>query len=126
VTVNGKRERETSTMRAFALPLIFLASFLALGACHRQSAEPPPDMTALRQTVQEQTEKLYLIHLKLDSAAREIAEAEQRARAADCSDAEYVAAEAYRYLIQADDELIALGQELQALFNLDVEKANRR
>jgi hypothetical protein len=106
--------------------LLFLASLALIGACQKPPADTEADRARLRQAVQEQTEKLYLIHLKLDSAAREITEAERRASEAECSGAEYVAAEAYRYVIEADDELIQLGQDLQALFNLDAEKANRR
>jgi hypothetical protein len=113
-------------MKQIATILLLTAVIVALAACRQQAPQPQVDMVKLRQSVQEQTEKLYLIHLKLDSAMKEITEAEQRARGADCSSAEYVAAEAYRYLAQADDDLIQLGQDLQALFGLDAAKANRR
>ena len=107
--------------------LVLLASLIiVLAACRPSPAQPQVDMVKLRQSVQEKTEKLYLIHLKLDSAMKEITEAEARASGADCSSAEYVAAEAYRYLVQADDDLIQLGQDLQALFGLDTAKANRQ
>jgi hypothetical protein len=113
-------------MKQIATILLLTAAIVALAACRQQAPQPKVDMVKLRQSVQEQTEKLYLIHLKLDSAMKEITEAEQRARGADCASAEYVAAEAYRYLAQADDDLIQLGQDLQALFGLDAAKANRQ
>ncbi len=56
-----------------------------------------------------QTERLYWIHLKLDSASTAVTEAEMKARNDDCSDAEYMAAEAYRNLEQADEALLELG-----------------
>jgi hypothetical protein len=81
-------------------------------------------MTALRQAVLKKTEDLYWIHLRLDSAATDITQAELKARNADCSDAEFLAADAYRNLEKADQALLQLGKDLQVLFNLDVEIAN--
>ena len=60
----------------------------------------------------------------LDSAAADITAAERKARSEDCSDAEYLAADAYRNLEKADQDLLQLGRDLQALFNLDVEITN--
>ena len=112
-------------MKKIPITLLLAVSIVAMAACRQQAPQPQVDMVKLRQSVQDQTEKLYLIHLKLDSAMKEITEAEERARSADCASAEYVAAEAYRYLVQADDDLIELGQDLQELFGLDAAKANR-
>jgi len=81
-------------------------------------------MAELRQAVLKKTQDLYLIHLKLDTAAADITEAELKAGNADCSDAEYLAAEAYRNLEKADQDLLQLGRDLQALFNLDIEIRN--
>ena len=78
-----------------------------------------------RQAMIRKTEQIYLIHLKLDSASKDITSAEVKARNADCSDAEYLAADAYRNLEKADQDLLELGRELQELFNLDVSQANR-
>ena len=112
-------------MRRFNRLMILLMSLTILSACQGKPAEPAPDMTALRQAVQKHTEQIYLIHLKLDSASADITKAELKARGADCSDAEYLAADAYRNLEQADEALLELGRDLQELFNLDVKQANR-
>jgi len=112
-------------MKQIPVILLLTAAIVALAGCRQPPPQPQVDLVKLRQSIQEQTEKLYLIHLKLDSAMREVTEAEQRAQGADCASAEYAAAEAYRYLAQADDDLIQLGQDLQALFGLDAAKANR-
>jgi hypothetical protein len=108
-------------MRQYVLFISLIFTLFLLAACSRETPAPQQDMGKLRQAVQQKTEQLYFIHLKLDSAAKSLAEAESRARQADCGDAEYHAADAYDYLVKADEDLIALGQELQALFNLDAE-----
>lgn len=108
----------------FSPAALLLAAFILTG-CEKQAPEPEVDMGALRQQLIRKTEELYLIHLKLDSAAADITAAELKARNDDCSDAEYLAADAYRNLEQADQALLELGRELQELFNLDVEVTNR-
>jgi hypothetical protein len=105
------------------LPILILL-ILGLAGCQEQAPEPGVDMTALRQALLKKTEELYQIHLKLDTAAANITAAEVKARSADCSDAEYLAADAYRILEQADQDLLQLGRDLQVLFNLDVEVTN--
>ena len=106
------------------LLLILLTSILALQGCQKVEPKPEVDMAQLRQAVLKKTEDIYRIHLKLDTAAADITEAELKAGNADCSDAEYLAADAYRSLEQADQELLQLGRDLQVLFNLDVEIVN--
>jgi len=106
--------------RSIILPVLFLG-LAVLSACKEQAAQPEVDMQALRQAVIKKTEQIYLIHLKLDSASTDITKAELKARNADCSDAEYLAADAYRNLEQADEALLELGRDLQELFNLDIE-----
>ena len=106
-------------MSAVMLSVIFLPG------CQKQTPQPAVDMNALRQEITRKTEELYLIHLKLDSAAADITAAELKARNANCSDAEYLAADAYRNLERADQDLLQLGRDLQEMFNLDVAKANR-
>lgn len=103
----------------------FVLALLILTGCRQPSPEPAVDISALRQAVSRKTEELYLIHLKLDSAAAAITEAELKARGSECSDAEFLAADAYQYLEQADQDLLQLGRDLQELFNLDVEMTNR-
>jgi hypothetical protein len=104
------------------LPLVLLPVFYG---CQNQAPPAEIDMADLRQAVLQQTEKLYAIHLKLDTAATDILKAESLAESGDCSSAQYVAADAYRNVERADEELLDLGRDLQALFNLDVESANR-
>ena len=99
---------------------LILGIVLISAACREPVPESRVDLDKLRQAVQEQTEQLYRIHLKLDSAAADITAAELKARSSDCSDAEYHAADAYRNLEKADQEVLELGRELQALFNLDM------
>ena len=111
-------------MRLAQLLLILIISVLVLSGCQEQAPEPGVDMTALRQAVLKKTEELYQIHLKLDSAAADITAAEVKARNADCSDAEYLAADAYRIVEQADQDLLQFGHELQVLFDLDTETTN--
>ncbi|MBT8046923.1 MAG: hypothetical protein HKN57_14975 [Xanthomonadales bacterium] len=110
--------------RTILLPVLLLSA-LILSGCEKPAPEPGVDISALRQAVIKKTEELYLIHLKLDSAAADITKAELKARNSDCADAEYLAADAYRNLEQADQDLLQLGHDLQELFNLDVEVTNR-
>jgi hypothetical protein len=109
-------------IHAIGVSLTFL---LALGAC--RPAEPPPavDLTRLRAEMQEHTETLLLIHFKLDNALQEISDAEARAEEGGCSSAGYHAADAYRELQAADDQLLDLGRDLQEFLNLDAADANR-
>ena len=44
----------------------------------------------------------------------------------NCSGSEYMASNAYRELKKADEAVLDLGQDLQELLNLDVERANRQ
>lgn len=102
-----------------------LAGVVALGACQRAEPPPPVDLTRLRAEMQEHTETLLLIHFKLDNALQEITAAEARAEEGGCSSAGYHAADAYRELQAADDQLLDLGRDLQELLNLDAAEANR-
>ena len=111
-------------MRRFRFLLILFALLAIPYGCQKQAPEPAIDMSSLRQAVLKKTEDLYRIHLLLDTAAADITEAELKAGNADCSDAEYLASDAYRNLEKADQALLQLGSELQILFNLDAEIAN--
>jgi hypothetical protein len=105
--------------RPLLLPILLLG-WVFISACQQKAPQPAVDMQALRLAVSKQTEQIYWIHLKLDSASTAITEAELKARNDDCRDAEYIAAEAYRNLEQADEALLELGRDLQELFNLDM------
>jgi len=111
-------------MRALilALMLIFLAG---LGGCRQSDPQPAVDMAALRFAMQEHTETLLLIHFKLDNALKEVSAAETQAEQGGCASAGYHAADAYRELQMADEQLLDLGRDLQALVNLDAASANR-
>ena len=82
-------------------------------------------MSELQRDIQQKTEELFRIHLKLDTAVSEISEAETAAREGNASGAEFHASEAYRNLVQADEALLDLGRDLQALANLDVQETQR-
>lgn len=102
---------------------ILLLGMSGLIGCQEKAKAPETDMLALRQAVMKKTEQIYYIHLKLDSASTEISKAEMKASGGDCSDTEYLTAEAYRNLEKADEALLELGRDLQELFNLDIEVA---
>jgi hypothetical protein len=89
--------------------------------CGCRSEQPPsqPDLAALQRAVLAKQELLLQIHLDLDSAASEISDAEQNAAAGNCSGAEFHAAQAYQKLQDADEAILDLGRDLQAMFNLD-------
>ncbi len=112
-------------MRKHSL-LMLIPSLWVLTACQPASAPPGPDMARLQQAMLQKQEQLLQIHLDLDSAALEIAEAEQMAQSGNCSGAEFHAAESYRMLRTADDDILELGTELQALFNLDSGRSGRK
>ena len=92
---------------------------LALGACKPAPETPGVDLAALRQDIQKKTERMYWIHLRLDTAATEISNAEIAAREGNNSAAEFHATEAYRSIEQADEALLELGQKMQEMVNLD-------
>jgi hypothetical protein len=74
--------------------------------------------------MQEHTETLLLIHFRLDTAATELARAEEQAQGGNYAAVDYHVTEARRYLDTADDAVLQLGQDLQAEFNLDAATAN--
>ena len=106
-------------MNRSAILVTATAALLALTACSPEPAGPGVDLDALRQDIQKKTERMYWIHLRLDTAATEISSAEQAAREGNSSAAEFHAAVAYRSLEQADEALLELGQKMQEMFNLD-------
>jgi phage shock protein A len=112
-------------MRRSTILVFMMICLPILAACREQAKAPETDIAAVRQAIIQKTERLYWIHLRLDSASKAITEAEEKARSADCADAEYLAAEAYRNVEKADEALLELGRELQELFDLDIESANR-
>ena len=99
---------------------LLLALLLAMTAA---ACSPPPepqvDLAALQRDIQQKTERMYWIHLRLDTASNEIASAEAAAREGNSSAAGFHAAEAYRSLEQADQALLELGQQMQAMAGLD-------
>jgi hypothetical protein len=105
-------------MKAPTLVLL-LVSLVCLGGCRQPDAQPAADMAALRAAMQEHTETLLLIHFKLDNAIKEISAAETQAAEGGCATAGYHAADAYRELQAADEQLLDLGRDLQELVNLD-------
>jgi hypothetical protein len=111
-------------MRTSSLALA-LAGLFCLGGC--REAEPPPgvDMAAMRAAMQEHTETLLLIHFKLDNALEQLSAAELKAEECGCASAGYHAADAYREIQAADEQLLDLGRDLQEFVNLDAASANR-
>lgn len=102
-----------------------LVAALTLAGCGKPDPQPAVDMAAMRAAMQEHTETLLLIHFKLDNALKEVSAAETRAEEGGCATAGYHAADAYRELQAADEQLLDLGRDLQELLNLDAASANR-
>ena len=92
---------------------------LLVSACGEQESEQPRDTAALQQKIQEKTQDLYRIHLKLDTAAAELEKAEAAIESGNVSAAGFHVAEAHRAVVRADNELLDLGQGLQQAVNLD-------
>jgi hypothetical protein len=101
---------------------MLLISLAAAGmtACGPTEPAAGPDPAALKRQMQQHTEELLRIHLRLDTAANEISEAEAAARNGNDSAAEFHAQEAYRNLETADEALLELGRRLQEMVNLDI------
>jgi hypothetical protein len=91
---------------------------LTMTACG-PTPEPTADLAALQRDIQQATERMYWIHLRLDTASNEISEAELAARQGNTSAAEFHAAEAYRSIEQADEALLELGRSMQEMAGLD-------
>ena len=91
------------------LPAVMLS--ILLTGCGQNTAPPGPDMAALQRDMQEKTEDILLIHLKLDTALTEIAKAEAAAQEGNSSAASFHASEAYRSLETADSDLLDLGRK---------------
>ena len=98
---------------------------ISLAGCQQADPQPAVDVAAMRAAMQEHTETLLLIHFKLDNALQAIAAAEAQAEEGGCATAGYHAADAYRELQVADEQLLDLGRDLQELVNLDAASANR-
>lgn len=106
--------------RRWMLAAVGLA-FLVAG-CDPQKPATGPNPAELKRQMQQKTERLLWIHLRLDTAANEIAEAESAARAGNTSAAEFHAQEAYRSLEAADEAVLELGRQLQQMVNLDIQE----
>lgn len=102
--------------------LTLLTALAVTTACERKTEAPPFDLVKLQSQAQALTEDLYRIHLKLDTAAREISEAETAIAEGNNSGAAFHTTEAYRAVTKADDELIELGRALQRAVSLDIKK----
>ena len=100
-----------------AITALLLAALVT--ACGPTPSAPGEDVAKLRQDIQKKTERLYWIHLRLDTAATEIAKAEDAARTGNTSAAEFHAAEAYRSIGQANEAVLELGTQLQEIAGLD-------
>jgi hypothetical protein len=105
-----------------------LLLLLLAGGCERAAAPADgagaKEPAAVRQAMQEHTETLLLIHFRLDSAATELARAEEQAEGGNHAAADYHVTEARQHLDAADDAVLQLGQDLQEEFNLDAAATN--
>ena len=92
---------------------------LAMAACKPEAADNTTDRIRLQNEIQKLTQDLYRIHLKLDTAATELAKAEAALSDGNASAADFHTSEAYREVRSADDALLDLGRDLQQAVNLD-------
>ncbi len=99
-----------------------MACLLAVGlaGCTPEQPAAGPDPAALKRAVQQKTERMLWIHLRLETAADEIARAQAAAGEGNTSAAEFHAREAYRNVAAADEAVLELGQQLQQMVNLDI------
>ena len=103
-------------------PTMVMATFTfaaMLLSCSPAEQEPRIDQAQLREAIQEKTERLYWIHLRLDTASTEISNAQTAAQEGNLSAVGFHAAEAYRALERADQAVLELGEQLQKIANLD-------
>ena len=105
-------------LRALLAAVLLLAG---LAACRQPEPAAGPDPAVLKRQMQQHTEELLRIHLRLDTAAGEIAQAEDAARDGNTSAAQFHAQEAYRNVEIADEALLELGRRLQEMVNLDID-----
>ena len=96
-----------------------LIATVALAACAPPAEESGTSAEVLRADIQKKTERMYWIHLRLDTAAEEISKAELAASEGNDSAAQFHAAEAYRSIEQADEALLELGTQMQEMAGLD-------
>jgi hypothetical protein len=96
-----------------------LAAFM-LTACGQQTSDSGPDPASLKRQVQEMTETLYWVHLRLDTVMEELEQAEASLDAGDPATAGYHVAEANRAVLKADEKVLELGGELQQMAGLDI------
>ena len=96
--------------------LAFAATLLS---CSPAEQETGIDQAQLQAAIQEKTERLYWIHLRLDTASTEISNAQAAAQEGNLSAAGFHASEAYRALELADQAVLELGEQLQKIANLD-------
>ena len=101
--------------------LLVVLSFSST-ACQEQAPESSLDLAALQNDIQKKTEKLYWVHLKLDTALTELEKAEAALEEGNASAAEYHSSEAHRVILLADEAVLDLGQELQQTLNLDIDR----
>ena len=92
---------------------------LFVSACGQQASEQPRDTAAMQQKIQDKTQDLYRIHLRLDTAAAELEKAEAAIESGNVSAVGFHVTEAHRAVVNADNELLDLGQGLQQAVNLD-------
>jgi hypothetical protein len=106
-------------MNNYLKPFAIGSLIVCLAACSPPAQEPDIDLVVLKQEIQQHTERLYWIHLRLDTASTEIADAQAAAQEGNVSAAGYHAGEAYRSIERADEALLELGEQLQKMVNLD-------
>jgi len=116
---------ESTTMSKPVICCALVTLLFLLAACKPAPAQPGVNMAELRQEIQQTTERMYWIHLRLDTASTEISSAETAAGEGNASAAEFHASEAYRSLQQADEALLELGQQMQEMVNLDQNPAGQ-
>jgi hypothetical protein len=105
--------------RQLKASLTGLAIALFTVGCADSASTSGTSSAASRAEIQEVTEDLYWIHLRLDTARSALDEADLALSGGDEATASFHVAEAQRALQRADDKVLELGQEVQKAFDLD-------
>ena len=102
-----------------ALTAAVLALIALTTGCQETPSAASNDTAELRAQIQELTEDLYWIHLRLDTARSSLEEADTALDSGNASAAAYQISEAHRVVKMADDKVLDMGQQLQTSFGLD-------
>lgn len=110
---------------SLATALGIMISLVLAAGCQEPASTADAELAQMKTAMIRKTEQLRDIHLRLNSALTDISKTQTAAQSGNCSDAQYIATDAYDHVARADDAILEMGVELQEIFNLDVVIANQ-